>query len=74
MQVDLRDQIENHCDNCSQNGIGCNGCFFASVDMGTETLGGIEIYGRAFKYLKNSPLNKLRLGGASPVLTRKVYV
>ena len=52
-KIDLRDNIETHCDNCSHNGTSaCNGCFFASVDMGTPLLGGLETYGRAFKYLK----------------------
>jgi len=74
MKIDLRDQIESHCESCSQNGIACNGCFFASVDMGTPELGGIEQYARAFKFLKNSCLSGLKLGGATPVLTTEVYV
>mgnify|MGYP007066196941 CR=1 FL=1 len=53
MKADLRNQIESHCNKCSHLDTSlCNGCFFASVDIGTPELGGREQYTRAFNYLR----------------------
>jgi len=54
-KIDLRDQIESHCQQCSHvNTSMCNGCFFASVDFTDEQLGGKEQYNRAFNYIRVS--------------------
>lgn len=52
-RIDLRDEIENHCNSCPKtNSSMCGRCFFASVDFGRTDLGGNEVYARAFKCLK----------------------
>ena len=54
-KLDLRDTIEDHCNQCSHTGTSlCDGCFFASLDFRTAQLGGQEQYTRAFNYLKVS--------------------
>jgi len=51
--IDLRDQIEVHCNSCSHlDSRMCDDCFFATVELSTPTLGGAEIYNRAFRYLR----------------------
>ena len=52
--VDLRDEIERHCEKCEWKGtIPCDLCFFASVDLGRIDLGHIRTYRRAFHYLRS---------------------
>lgn len=53
MQMDLRNEIEHHCEQCSKRDTeSCSLCFFGSVDFGKCNLGSRYAYQRAFRYLK----------------------
>ena len=55
MYLDLRNEIEHHCNQCpNQDTDMCNFCFFASVDFRRLDLGNKFVYSRAFRYLKKS--------------------
>lgn len=53
MFIELRDEIENHCNKCvDQNSQKCSSCFFASLDFGKINLGSNYAYRRAYHYLQ----------------------
>jgi hypothetical protein len=53
MIIDLRDSIEDHCNQCEfLETIACKNCFFSSLDFRRMNLGSNSVYRRAYHLLK----------------------